>query len=36
MLETIEVKTKKDRKDFVNFPNKLYKDNPYLDRKSVV
>lgn len=30
MLETIEVKTKKDRKDFVNFPNKLYKDNPYF------
>ena len=30
MIEIIEVKTKKEQKEFVNFPLKLYKDNPYF------
>lgn len=30
MIEIIEVKTKKERKEFVEFPNKLYKNNPYF------
>ena len=30
MIEIIEVKTKKDQKNFVNFPNKLYKNNKYF------
>lgn len=30
MLEIIEVKSRKDKKDFVNFPNKLYKNNEYF------
>ena len=30
MLEIIEVKTKKDRKRFVEYPLKLYKGNPYF------
>lgn len=29
MIEVIEVKTKKEIKDFINFPIKLYKGNPY-------
>lgn len=29
MIEIIEVKTKKDRRDFVDFPTKLYKGNDY-------
>ncbi len=29
MVEIIEVKTKKQRKQFVDFPTKLYKGNPY-------
>lgn len=30
MLEIKEVKTNKQKKQFVNFPNKLYKNNPYF------
>ncbi|MCM1130733.1 MAG: hypothetical protein NC310_09225 [Roseburia sp.] len=30
MLEIVEVKTRKQRKDFVNFPLKLYKKNPFF------
>lgn len=30
MLEIKEVKTKKQQKEFINFPLKLYKDNPYF------
>lgn len=30
MLKIVEVKTRKQRKDFVNFPLKLYKKNPYF------
>ena len=30
MLEIIEVKTKKDRKEFVEYPLRLYKGNPYF------
>lgn len=30
MIIIKEVKTKKEKKDFVNFPIKLYKDNPYF------
>lgn len=29
MIEIIEVKTRKQLNDFIEFPNKLYKDNPY-------
>ena len=29
MIEIIEVKSRKDKKDFVDFPTKLYKGNPY-------
>ena len=30
MLEIIEVKTKKQRKEFVNYPLRLYKGNPWF------
>ena len=30
MIEVREVKTKKQQKDFLEFPLKLYKDNPYF------
>ncbi len=30
MLEIREVKTKKEQRDFVNFPLRLYKDNPFF------
>lgn len=30
MLEVKEVKTKKEQRDFLNFPLNLYKDNPYF------
>lgn len=30
MVDIVEVKTKKDIKNFVNFPHKLYKGNPYF------
>ena len=30
MIEIIKVKTKKQRKQFIEFPLKLYKDNPYF------
>lgn len=30
MLEVREVKTKKEKKEFLNFPLNLYKDNPYF------
>ena len=30
MLEVKEVKTKKEQRDFLNFPLDLYKDNPYF------
>lgn len=30
MIEVREVKTKKEKKEFVNFPLKLYKNNPYF------
>jgi hypothetical protein len=29
MIEVVEVKTKKQIKEFVDFPTKLYKNNPY-------
>ncbi|UZQ86821.1 hypothetical protein ODU73_001311 [Thermoclostridium stercorarium] len=29
MVEIVEVKTRKQLKDFIMFPFKLYKDNPY-------
>ena len=29
MTEIREIKTKKEQKDFLNFANKLYKDNPF-------
>lgn len=41
MVEIIEVKTKKDIKEFINFPLNLYKNNPYFvpplydDEKSI-
>ena len=30
MIEVREVKTRKEKKEFVNFPLKLYKNNPYF------
>ena len=30
MIEIREVKTKKEQKEFINFPLKMYKDNPYF------
>ena len=30
MLEIVKVETLKQRRDFLNFPIKLYKDNPYF------
>ncbi len=30
MVEVREVKTRKEKRDFINFPLKLYKDNPYF------
>ena len=30
MLTVREVKTKKEQKEFIEFPLKLYKDNPYF------
>ena len=30
MIEVREVKTKKEKKEFLNFPLRLYKDNPYF------
>ncbi len=30
MIEVLEVKTKRQQKEFLNFPLKLYKDNPYF------
>ena len=30
MIEVREVKSKKEQKDFINFPLKLYKNNPYF------
>lgn len=30
MIEVIEVKSKKEQKEFLNFPLKLYKNNPYF------
>ena len=29
MIEIVEVKTKKQKKQFVDFPTKLYKDNKF-------
>ncbi len=30
MIEVIEVKTKKQIREFINFPLNLYKNNPYF------
>ncbi len=30
MIQVIKVQTKKQQKEFVNFPLKLYKNNPYF------
>ena len=41
MIEVIEVKTKKQQKEFLNFPLKMYKNNPnfvpplYMDEKKI-
>ncbi|MBQ2191629.1 MAG: hypothetical protein II409_04390, partial [Clostridia bacterium] len=30
MIEIVEAKTKKQQKEFIDFPLKMYKDNPYF------
>ena len=41
MIKIIEVKNRKDRKEFLNFPLRMYKDNPnfvpplYADEKKM-
>ena len=30
MVETVEVKTKKQQREFLDFPLDMYKDNPYF------
>ena len=30
MIEIVPVKTKRDQKEFIEFPLRLYKDNPYF------